>query len=366
MKTIGFAGTAKNTGKTTAALQLLEQAHAAGYRTALTSIGYDGEALDNVTGLPKPRYFARRGALVATAEGCLSSGDARCKVVQRTEVETALGEVVIAEVEQPGRVVLAGPNKGIELEQVLSLLATAGADLTIADGALNRLVPLLCTSGLVFSTGAAFEPDIPKLAGHLAALCKLFEPTLSAHAAPIQAGAARITLEFADRTTRDLAHGSLIAAGTLGQLLDAVDRPLSRLTIPGACLPALLRELLHRRAGLLSGVELVFSSPLHLIAGAGPLEWQAVFEDTACRPAYLRTLPLLFITVNPFYPRYRQRTGGYTAAYVDKTELLSACRAQITHPPVLDVRQPPLPDLLALAWGAGAGCKSNKEMRHEP
>ncbi len=348
MKTIGLAGTAKNTGKTTAALQLLEQADAAGCRTALTSIGYDGEALDNVTGLPKPRYFVRRGALVAVADACLRSGDASCRILRRSGVETGLGEVVIAEVHKAGRVVLAGPNKRHELEQILALLAAAGADLTIADGALNRLVPLLCADGLVLATGAAFEPDISNLAEHLAALCRLFEfePILTQ---PLPQGVAmRIRLDFTDRKTVELAHGSLIAGETLQQVLDALDRPLRRLTIPGACLPSLFHKLLVQRQSLLAGAQLVFASPLHLIASANPLEWQPLFATAPSHPTYLETLPLCFVTVNPFYPRCRRRTGGYTPAFVDKAALLSFCRAQVPHPPVLDVLRPPLPDLLSL------------------
>ncbi len=366
MKTIGFAGTAKNTGKTTAALYLLGLAWEAGFRVALTSIGYDGEAIDNVTGLPKPRYFAQSGMLIATAESCLMSGDAACKILRRTKVDTGLGEVVIAQVERPGKVVLAGPNKRRDLEQVLELLDAMGADLTIADGALNRLMPLLSADGLVLSTGAAFVPDIPQLAEHLVALCALFEfgswdsSSRLSHP-PASFVATRIQLEYDDDRPLELTHGSLIGADTLRQLLDAVDRPVQRLTIPGACLPSLLRELLSQRKSLLNSAKLVLGSPLHLIASAAPLEWQSIFGgETLFRPAYLETLPLLFVTVNPFFPRYRQKSGDYEPAFLDRAELLSACRARISNPPVLDVRQPPLPDLLSLIGPV------EKELRHEP
>jgi hypothetical protein len=46
LKTVGFAGTAKNTGKTTTTLAVLEQVRTARIHTALTSIGYDGENQD--------------------------------------------------------------------------------------------------------------------------------------------------------------------------------------------------------------------------------------------------------------------------------------------------------------------------------
>ncbi len=354
MKTIGFAGTAKNTGKTTAALQLMELAYASGYRMALTSIGYDGEAIDNVTGLPKPRYQVQSDTLIATAEGCLTSGSAGCSILNRSGIQTGLGEVVIAQVKRPGTVVLAGPNKRRELEPVLALLAEMDVALTIADGALNRLTPLLCADGLALCSGAAYEPSIPRLAEHLAALCALFEygpstsqVTISQPCTPEVAQS--IVLEFKDGSAQVLPHGSLLGASTLQPLIAAACRPVRRLLIPGACLPALLRELRQQRAPCLQETQLVFTSPLHLIASAGPLEWQSIFQgEDPIHPAFLETLPLLFVTVNPFYPRYHPKTGDYEPACVDKAELLSTCQARIPCPPVLDVRQPPLPNLLAL------------------
>lgn len=346
MRTIGFAGTAKNTGKTTAALHLLELSCAAGYRSALTGIGYDGEALDNVTGLPKPRYFVRRGVYVATAESCLKSGSAGYILRQRTGIDTILGPVVIVEVNRPGLVVLAGPNKRADLQRVFSLLEQFGADLTIVDGALNRLVPMVCAGGVVLSTGAAFDDCISRLAAHAAALCELFAP--QSKGSP----AGSIEVEFAGGGLARLPFGSLIGQATLGSLLAAVQQPVHTLTIPGACLPHLLARFLAERKAFLEGSALVFASPLHLIAGGSSLEWRAVFNDSgiaAGRLRYIETVSLRYVTVNPFYPRYLQRTGAYQPAYVDKARLLSTFRAQIHSTPVFDLRQPPLPDLLSLA-----------------
>jgi len=55
---------------------------------------------------------------------------------------------------------------------------------------------------------------------------------------------------------------------------------------------------------------------------------------------------LHFMTVNPFYPRYLQKTGNYVAEFVDKVELLQAVRSVIQDTLVVDILQPPHPDLL--------------------
>ena len=49
-KAIGILGTAKNTGKTTTFNFLLEWSNLKSIRVGLTSIGYDGEDIDNITG----------------------------------------------------------------------------------------------------------------------------------------------------------------------------------------------------------------------------------------------------------------------------------------------------------------------------
>ena len=60
-KVLGILGTSKNTGKTTTTSALLEIANNKNLSVGITSIGYDGEDIDNITGLPKPRIFAKRG-----------------------------------------------------------------------------------------------------------------------------------------------------------------------------------------------------------------------------------------------------------------------------------------------------------------
>jgi hypothetical protein len=57
---VGIAGTAKNTGKTTTLSAIMGEARKEpALVLGLTSIGYDGEGFDNVTGLPKPRIDVR-------------------------------------------------------------------------------------------------------------------------------------------------------------------------------------------------------------------------------------------------------------------------------------------------------------------
>ena len=60
---------------------------------------------------------------------------------------------------------------------------------------------------------------------------------------------------------------------------------------------------------------------------------------------YRNPLPLLAITVNPFYPQYRYETNNYEPAYVERTELKQSV-ADAAKVPVFDVVQD---DCLGLA-----------------
>lgn len=348
MRTISFAGTAKNTGKTTTALYVVDACHARGLRLALTSIGYDGELKDNVTGLPKPRYVLQTGDQVATAEKCLKMGTAGYRVVQRTDIHTVLGEILMIEITTPGLVVLAGPNRSRDLEQVKAHFAQLGVEILLVDGALNRLVPMICTDGLVLSTGAAFNEDIPSIAAHASALCKMFNFT-AVKKQPMGGG---ITVHFSGSSQPVLLPtASLLSDAARGALRQTIDRPVESVLIPNACDPRQLKVLLQEKPELMIA-RWIFGNPLKLIASGSPLDWQAVWARLSVPPQYIETLPLCCLTVNPFYPVFEPAAWTYSSGSVNPLALLQAVRRQVHSTPVIDLRQPPVPDMLQILGAA--------------
>ena len=336
MKIFGFAGTAKNTGKTTTALAVLEQSRLAGFKNAITSIGYDGESLDHITGLPKPRYQLLPGELIATARECLEDSPARCKVLLETNIETVLGTILIAEVQEAGLVLLAGPNRESDLRFVLQEFATLGVEFAIVDGALNRIVPLICTDGLIFSTGAAFKQKAAQIAVHAAAIECIFrlpqaETTLSR---------GEIVIRYKNGTTNTLPGGSLISSDTIKQLGSLLTKSCTDITIPGACQPKLLAEIIP---AIPDGTNIHLGSPLKMIASGDALFWTHILSLANGKNIIidmLETLPLLLFTINPFYTQYLQKNGIYQAAYIDAKHLLEIMRENVHHTPVFDTMQP--------------------------
>jgi len=335
MQTIGFAGTAKNTGKTTAALKVLGLAREAGLRLAVTSIGYDGEQRDHVTGLPKPRYALPEGALLATAEQTLPICGP-LEVMETTAIQTILGRVVIARMKEPGPAALAGPNTRADIETTLARLDALGAELCLLDGALNRMAPMMAADGLVLSTGAAFDEAIDVLAGHAGALAGLFAlPRL-----PLPPGAlitpSLLTPAAAENATLTLLHG---APGWV---------------LWGAVSPRLCASVLEQAAPALKGRALLFEDPVKLAVSGDPRDWAALLKEAhelGITPGVLTNLPLRLVTVNPFYPRYLQRDYRYEAAYVDAERLLASVQGQVTTAPVADLVAHPPADLLKIILG---------------
>lgn len=343
MKSIGFAGTAKNTGKTTSLLSVISQFHLQNRQIALTSIGYDGENRDTVTGLPKPRITLKEGDLVATAEECLKTGTARLESIQTTSITTILGKVVIARVEKPGTVLVAGPNRRRDLEHLMHLFTALDADLLLVDGALNRLIPMIACDGLVLSTGAAFDPQIEKISRHAAALVDLFHLPLS-KADPSHGS--NIRLKVDDDQWVSLPISALISRESLKTLVNSAgDHQVKEIVLKSAQKPELIMEFLSGRAG---PVTITCGDPLRMIAGGDPLQWSRLRDEYNTRMQIMNPVHLIAMTVNPFYPRWMNRGFEYEPALVDAPELVRAVTGAVKKIPVFDIMQSPTPDWVRL------------------
>jgi hypothetical protein len=143
---LSLIGLSKNVGKTTTTNYLLEtllnQNLYQAEELAITSLGLDGEAVDALTGLPKPRYAPQRGILVATTAELVRQAEskgAQFEHLLHFPSRTALGPVMLVRVLHPGQIVIAGPTLLSELGNVLDQLQAFGARLSIIDGAINRL-----------------------------------------------------------------------------------------------------------------------------------------------------------------------------------------------------------------------------------
>ncbi|MDY0023838.1 MAG: hypothetical protein RBR66_02805, partial [Candidatus Izemoplasmatales bacterium] len=92
------------------------------YELAITSIGLDGEELDQVTLLEKPQILVKPGYFVATASETLTQFTCKYEIVEETDILTAIGKVVIVKIITGGKALVAGPAKVEDISKLIKSL----------------------------------------------------------------------------------------------------------------------------------------------------------------------------------------------------------------------------------------------------
>ena len=320
MKSVGIAGTAKNSGKTTTLSAILEELSLRNINLGLTSIGYDGERVDNVTGLPKPALTMLPGQWVATAARCLKQSSAKIRVVEETGILTPLGRLIIGQVERWGSIVLAGPNKSSELKWLLIRFKELGIKLGLVDGALNRLVPMAVTNGLILATGASRHQDVTTLAKETAvinSICGLSRVEVGSFDNVGMIGSGSEIKQFNFRSILDNAQ--------VDEMISEINYKTKKIIIPGIIGEKQI-DYLSNNISTWHGVNIVFANPLKLLVSADLTKLEDFIRkirQTGGKIQVIHQVPLISITVNPFYPRFRYQHSDYEPAYINAERLFS-------------------------------------------
>lgn len=162
-KVISIIGIAKNAGKTTALNRIIDE-----YKKspiAITSIGLDGEKIDNVTNQEKPRIKLYPKMLVATALNCLVDTTSEYVIHEKTNISTPLGVIVIAEITKQGEVLVAGPSTNSEMKTIVKLFKKYDVERILIDGALFRksIANTFLSDAIILSTGASYNRIMDKV-----------------------------------------------------------------------------------------------------------------------------------------------------------------------------------------------------------
>lgn len=346
-KIIGILGTAKNTGKTTTFNFLLEWLNLERVKVGLTSIGYDGEDIDNITGLPKPRIIIQKGNTIATAEQCLSPLKDRIETIEKTTVNTALGQVVIGRAKKKGLVVLAGPNKGKDLQYIIHRLKQNEIQIILVDGALNRMMPLIHCDALILTTGASRHTDIDLLVDEIDSMSKVFslpirrKDKFSNEELSISQNKIVIIQRKGNPVLLDAP--SLINQKILNSLIDTIGgQQYEEVYIPGIITDTILKKIIKRHYLSFQGKTIIINNPTFLLIGSQDMSHlKDLINNMLNRGIKLKTLcnlPILAATINPFYPKYsRFEKNSYKAAYIDEEQLYQKMRNRLPFP-VLNIK----------------------------
>lgn len=161
---VAIAGMEKNTGKTEGLNFLVKNLYKR-VKVGITSIGLDGETVDQITLTSKPEIFLYPGVVFATAEKFYKEKKFLSEVLWISDYKTNLGRLVIARALELGNCIIAGPHISSRLKKVLKKFKDFGVELSLVDGSLSRLSsssPFI-TDAMILSTGAALSLDISLL-----------------------------------------------------------------------------------------------------------------------------------------------------------------------------------------------------------
>lgn len=160
-KTISIIGMAKNVGKTTTLNYLLKKLYR-NSKIGLTSIGMDGEIIDTVTSTEKPRIYVESGTIIATCSSCLNNCDFTKQVLETTNINTPLGEVIIVKALSDGYALVAGPTYNKQIKKIIDIFFKYDVDKILIDGAVNRMssADSYISEATILCTGASYSSQI--------------------------------------------------------------------------------------------------------------------------------------------------------------------------------------------------------------
>jgi hypothetical protein len=335
---LALVGLAKNTGKTETLAALLRELEAQDRPVGVTSVGRDGEERDVIdTRIEKPRVRLSVGSLVATTDWLLRTSGIPHELLEDTGVRTPLGRVLIARLQGPGAVEVAGPSAATDVRAVSDAMLAHGAEQALIDGAIDRRAASSpdVADGLIISTGAVLDHDIDAVVlqtRDAVELVRLAGVDVDAAASPrlrelAQAGESLLVGE--DLEPAALPPRFLLTADSeqVAQLLD--ENPSACWLIVAGALPErFLRGLLHPVHKRRRELTIVVADPTKVFLWKRGPEW---YERQGIVLRTLERIALEAITVNPVAPQSHR---------FDSAELRAKLADAIPDVPIFDVLHP--------------------------
>lgn len=328
-QSISFSGCSKNAGKTTAMNVLTADWRGHG----MMSIGIDGEDADFWLGVPKPRIAVSPGVIFATADRTLPAATAANRVVERTGIPTPLGEIVLAEAETSGFVLLAGIRHKADVREVKSRMLTRGVSRIVIDGSYQRQMSADpgISDGMILATGAVLGGTADEVAMRtMEFIHRIRIPACGdqmrrgALETALELGAAAALLDSGDVLTSDIpGPGGALA------LLASNPEGIRCLALPGAVPEGFTKSLENAspraaRGGSSDGLVILVQDPTRVFLRASELGWLARRGHSI---EVGRPIRLLAIAVNPV---------NVAGPSIPSADLVKAVAAHVDDIPVLD------------------------------
>lgn len=321
---LSIVGLEKNTGKTECLKYVLEHLPLDKKRVAVTSIGIDGESVDQVTQTAKPEIYLREGMYFGTSEMHYRQRKLVSELIDVSDVNTSLGRVVTAKALTRGKILLSGPSTGASLRRWIKEMRRHDIDLVIVDGALSRLSSAspAVSESMILSTGAAYSANMQTLVQKTAFVVDLINIGVTNERnlellAPIEKG-----LWSVDK------DGQLHDLNTVSSLSKEIHfegmENCETLFVAGALVDSFLEKV--RQNKQLKGVELVVRDFTKIFASQQVLRQ---FCHSVGKLHVLQRSKLIAVCVNPTSP----------SGYVLDSQILCKTLSEAIQLPVYDLKK---------------------------
>ena len=294
---LSIVGLEKNTGKTECLKYVLDNLPVERKRIAVTSIGIDGETVDQVTRTQKPEITLREGMYFGTSEMHYRQRRLVSELIDVSDETTSLGRVVTARALTGGKILLSGPSSGSSLKRWMRDMRQHGIDHVIIDGALSRMSSAspAVSQSMILATGTAYSANMTTLVQKTAHVVDLVNLELTSERnvnrlAPLEKG-----VWFIDT---DGALHDLNAMTSLSQEIhfDGVEHCAS-LYVAGALVGTFLDKV--RKHKTLRHAEIVVRDFTKIFVT--PQQYR-LFVKGGGRVSVLQKSKLIAVTVNPTSP----------------------------------------------------------------
>ncbi len=174
-KSLSIVGMEKNTGKTECLNYIIKKLKDRNLNSFITSIGIDGESVDQVTNTHKPEIQIFENSYFVTSEKHYKQRFIVSEIVDVSKDKTPLGRLITAKAIDRGKVILSGPSNTSLLYKYIQKSAEYNTSICIVDGALSRLSTAspVISDCMILTTGAAVSANINTLVNKTAFTYKL-------------------------------------------------------------------------------------------------------------------------------------------------------------------------------------------------
>lgn len=319
---LSIVGLEKNTGKTECLKYVLNRLPVEQKRIAVTSIGIDGETVDQVTRTQKPEIVLRQDMFFGTSEMHYRQRRLVSELIDVSDENTSLGRVVTAKALTSGKILLSGPSSSSSMQRWMTSMRRLGIDLVIVDGALSRLSSAspAVSQAMILSTGAAYSANLNTLVQKTAFIVDLINLDLTSEEnrrllQPIEKGVWCID---SDRQLHDLHLASSLAQQIS---FDGVEN-CETLFVAGALVDGFLEKVINNK--VLRETEIVVRDFTRIFVSP---QLFRQFLRARGRIRVLQKSKLIAVTVNPTSP----------SGYVLDSDLLCKTLSETINFPIYDL-----------------------------